>query len=171
MCRPCTNGKQREFRSRNPEDTALKSREYRSKNIEKARAYSKKWGENNKESRRGTLVRRRAADPKGEWSKTTLANCKARALKAKIPFSITSADILPLCVDFCPALGFKLNYPVECISGAGPMADSPSLDRIIPSLGYTVGNIVVISKMANCIKQDANAYQIAAVAKWLEGLE
>jgi len=43
----------------------------------------------------------------------------------------------------------------------------PSLDRIIPELGYIKGNVVFISNWANIIKQDASEKELYAVADWL----
>ena len=44
---------------------------------------------------------------------------------------------------------------------------SPTLDRLIPELGYVPGNIAVISMKANRIKSDTdNPAEMAAVALW-----
>ena len=45
--------------------------------------------------------------------------------------------------------------------------EKPSLDRIIPELGYIKGNVVFISNWANIIKQDATEKELYAVADWL----
>lgn len=49
----------------------------------------------------------------------------------------------------CPMLGIKLEFGFD---KQGGNFNSPSLDRIIPELGYTKGNVMVISKRANMIK-------------------
>ena len=49
--------------------------------------------------------------------------------------------------------------------------DSPSLDRIVPELGYVTSNVRVISWRANAIKRNACADEIEAVALWLRSLE
>jgi hypothetical protein len=41
--------------------------------------------------------------------------------------------------------------------------NSPSLDRIIPELGYVKGNIMVISHKANTIKSNANIEELEKV--------
>jgi uncharacterized protein YejL (UPF0352 family) len=43
---------------------------------------------------------------------------------------------------------------------------SPQLDRLVPELGYVVGNVAVISRLANTIKSNATPQQIRAVADW-----
>ena len=49
--------------------------------------------------------------------------------------------------------------------------NSPSLDRCIPYLGYTRGNVKVISMKANRIKTDANSNEIAAVLNYVLKIE
>jgi hypothetical protein len=44
---------------------------------------------------------------------------------------------------------------------------SPSLDRIVPKLGYTVGNVCVISQRANILKRDATPDELYAVANYM----
>ncbi len=80
---------------------------------------------------------------------------------AGIPFNLSIEDIV--IPDRCPALGIPLR-PGSGVSHDG----SPQLDRLVPDLGYVKGNVVVISRLANTIKQRATANQIRAVADWYE---
>lgn len=90
-----------------------------------------------------------------------LHRAKARARDLGVPFDLTPADIsIP---ETCPVLGIVL-----CRSeGDGFKAASPSLDRIVPELGYVRGNIVVISNRANLLKRDATRAEIEALAAWM----
>jgi hypothetical protein len=90
-----------------------------------------------------------------------MEGAKARAREAGIPFALTPEDIV--IPDRCPALGIPLR-PGAKVSHNG----SPQLDRLIPELGYVRGNVVVISRLANTIKQNATPDQIRAVADWYE---
>lgn len=73
---------------------------------------------------------------------------KHRAKRQGVPFDIAWTDIaIP---EYCPMLGIKMEH------GADNHHNSPSLDKIVPRLGYIVGNIQVISKRANRIKTDAS---------------
>lgn len=45
--------------------------------------------------------------------------------------------------------------------------DLPTLDRIIPELGYIKGNVKVISWLANTIKSCGNAEQHDLVVKYI----
>ena len=48
--------------------------------------------------------------------------------------------------------------------------NSPSLDRIVPELGYIPSNVVVISYKANAIKRNATPQEIRRVADFYERL-
>lgn len=66
--------------------------------------------------------------------------------------------------EFCPVLGMKL----ECNAGTGhAKQNSPSLDKVIPELGYVKGNVQVISYLANVMKHDATPEQMLRFAKWV----
>ena len=83
-----------------------------------------------------------------------------RATKLALPFDLTVADVI--IPDACPILGIPLS------KGSGRcQANSPSLDRRNPSLGYVRGNVAVISHRANTIKNDATTEELAAVLNWL----
>ena len=46
--------------------------------------------------------------------------------------------------------------------------DSPSIDRLIPELGYIKGNVNVISLRANIIKNNATKDELIKIANWME---
>lgn len=76
---------------------------------------------------------------------------KIRFSKRNIEFSITKEDIE--MVEFCPLLNIKIDYKV----GNGRKNwNSASIDRIDNSKGYVPGNVWVISKLANTMKNCAS---------------
>lgn len=86
---------------------------------------------------------------------------KVRARKCNVPFAITIDDFeIPTR---CPILGIELKQNIGKISAA-----SPSLDRIVPALGYVPGNVAVLSNRANSIKNNATYNELIAIAKWLK---
>lgn len=98
----------------------------------------------------------RRAEPK----RRLLAAAKARSKAGGIPFSITLEDFeYPDC---CPILGTK--FEVGCFRRA------PSLDRIDPKKGYVPGNVWVISRKANVMKNDATLEELKAFGNWLNTL-
>lgn len=121
---------------------AAKGRAWRAANGDQARSNKRAWMSSNPEQ-------------------VMLNSARQRAKRVGVPFNIDLGDInIP---QLCPVLGI----PLHRNSGNGPSANSPSLDRIIPSLGYVKGNVAVISNRANIIKQDANPEEILAVYNWL----
>jgi len=92
---------------------------------------------------------------------------RSRATANGIPFSISEADFAELPTH-CPALGIELQYDGN--RGKGAFDDSPSLDRIVPSLGYVPGNVVIISQRANRIKNDATVEELVKIAEFFSKL-
>lgn len=93
---------------------------------------------------------------------------KARALKEGIPFSIEEEDIV--IPKKCPILNIPLNLKIPERGDRGNNIrnyDSPSLDKIIPSLGYVKDNIWVISYRANTIKNNCTFEEIEKLYKSL----
>lgn len=88
---------------------------------------------------------------------------KYRARRRNIPFTLTLGDIT--VPERCPVLGIPLHVTPDASGGRD---GSPTLDRLIPALGYTKSNIAVISYRANRIKNDSNPTELRCVADWLE---
>lgn len=94
------------------------------------------------------------------YKKYIIRSAKRRALSQGIPFDIDYTDIsIP---EYCPLLGIKLNKHV----GEGKLHDdSPSLDKIIPELGYTKGNVWIISNKANRMKSNATIEELELLVR------
>ena len=84
-----------------------------------------------------------------------IRNSKYTAKRRGIYFDLKYTDFeLP---EYCPILGIKLEY------GAGNDGNAPqhaTLDRIDNSKGYIPGNVMVISRLANAMKNEASFEQI-----------
>lgn len=104
-----------------------------------------------------------AAWRRADYRRGMFTRCKTAA-KQGIPFDLESYEDIPYATH-CPVFGVLLEM------GQGSMHPfSPSLDRIVPALGYTKGNIIVVSLRANTIKSDATPEEIAKVAKFYQRL-
>ena len=92
-----------------------------------------------------------------------LTSLRGRAKAKGLPFNLTLEDLV--IPEKCPVLDIPLirNYEKGHSSH-----NSPSVDQIIPELGYVKGNVIVISVLANRIKQDATPEQIIKVGKFFE---
>lgn len=93
-------------------------------------------------------------------------NVKKRAKKEKTLFELTINDIPDIPI-ICPILGIK----IKANHLAGPLDCSPSLDRIIPSLGYIKGNVRFISNRANRLRSDATTVELKLLAKDSEEID
>lgn len=82
---------------------------------------------------------------------------KKRAKKSDIPFNIEPEDI-PNIPEYCPVLGIYIKNGIKSSHD-----NSPSLDKIIPELGYVKDNIRIISHRANRIKNDATVEELKLV--------
>lgn len=159
LCRTCYN---RESDRRNPvtaKDRQVRSaRKYRAKpeSRQKAKEYNKAYYATN-----GS--RYRALNKK--WRQThrehqMVIQARKRAKEKGWECTITHEDIkIP---EYCPVLGVKLQ-----VGSNVRLPESPSIDRIDSSKGYTPDNIAVISEKANRIKNDANLSDILLIADYM----
>lgn len=101
--------------------------------------------------------------------KIMLMSAKNRARKTGCPCRISAQDIRDVWPKdgMCPVFGIRLKHNYDSAGSHSPV--SPSLDKIKPELGYVVGNIVVMSMMANRIKNDITDPEIfRKIANWIE---
>jgi hypothetical protein len=83
-----------------------------------------------------------------------------RAQKQNIPFNLEESDIV--IPKFCPVLGIELKI------APGKAQDcSPSIDKIVPALGYVKGNICIISWRANLLKNNATLDELERVTDYV----
>lgn len=106
---------------------------------------------------------KKAADYKSKWfvyqARLKKAECKAKG----IPYDLTPSYLESIWTDNCPVFGKPF------VRFDKTNSDSPALDRLVPSLGYTKGNVVYISARANRIKYDASVEELRQVLKFVEG--
>ena len=93
--------------------------------------------------------------------KRMITHTRRRARKAGIPFNLKYTDIV--IPDICPALGIPL------FRGNGRVcANSPTLDRIVPEIGYVRGNVIVVSHKANAMKNNATLEEMQRLVAFYE---
>lgn len=148
--------------------TAIKRRLFDAKKIATPELIAKRWHaalphEEKLRERRLKARQKAVDDPIGRWVSVAVRASKQRARDKGLPHNITIDYLYSICVETCPALGVKLVY-----SNAGhQIATSANLDRIKPDLGYVVGNVRVISKRANCVRNDATFDEFKMIYEWL----
>ena len=104
---------------------------------------------------------RRITSNEESYKKYLLRGAKQRALRQEVTFDITLSDInIP---EYCPLLNIKLVKHVgNKLAGTD---NSPSIDKIIPELGYVRGNVWVISNRANRLKNDATLEELRLLVR------
>lgn len=157
------------WRKENPEKRREQARR------DAANAYAKDPDKFRERSRQYRLSlpedeRRQLSQQAWEWQKRhrswyILKNAQYRAKRDGLPFYIKIEDVV--IPEICPVLGIRLEFSPGP-GGRGFGDSSPSLDKIVPSLGYVPGNIRVISYRANSLKKDATADELRAVLDYVE---
>lgn len=89
-------------------------------------------------------------------------NARQRAKRRYIEFDITTNHLIDIAPVRCPVFNWKLKY------GPGPLQIySASIDRIDPDCGYVIGNVRIISSLANTMKNDASEDELIMFAEWV----
>ena len=134
----------KDYYQRHKEESLAKSRKYNKDHAEEIAAKRKIYSVGYKEQ---------------NLKQYLISAAKFRAKKKGIPFDLSPDDFsIP---DVCPVFGHPFEPPKKNAWW------SPSLDRIIPALGYVKGNVQVISMRANAIKSDASLEEIEKIAEYL----
>lgn len=122
--------------------------------------YNRKWRAKNIERLR---VSKAAYDKEHNFERKdakVLSGIRERARKKGLEFDLTLEDVSEYSV--CPVFGFEL------VRGDGkPQFNSPSVDRIDSSKGYTKDNVQILSQLANAMKQNATPEQLIVFAEWV----
>ena len=93
---------------------------------------------------------------------------KRRAKQGNVPFELETEYLKSIFPNdgLCPVFKTPLVWGGE----GDERNNSPSLDRIVPELGYVEGNVVWISNRANILKRDATWEELHRVAEWLKSV-
>lgn len=100
-----------------------------------------------------------------DTAKTHLNAIRHRCKKKNLKFDMTLEDLkIP---EFCPILGIPLLQEWGAGNGVGQF-NSPSVDKVVPMLGYVSGNVQVVSNRANMMKKDATIENIRSLLAYME---
>ncbi len=92
---------------------------------------------------------------------------EARAKRDGIDFTLTR-DNCPIIPDMCPICNIPLFTRKD--RKKGPCSNSPTLDRINSSKGYTPENVRIISHRANRLKSDMSIEELEKLLLYMKGL-
>lgn len=138
-CKTCKIEYDRNYRKSDKVQTYYKSKEYR----EKKKLYEYERRINSPEIIMYTWV-------------------KNRAKRKNLPFNLEISDII--IPDKCPLLEIPIFMKPYKQKGSF-CPNSPSIDKIIPKLGYIKGNIMIISMKANIMKSNASIEELKTFSK------
>ena len=104
---------------------------------------------------------------KQQHIKTYLKNARSRSMRDNVPFELTYEYLLSIATDECPVFHTPFEWGVSGL-GKGHMKDNcPTLDRILPELGYVEGNVAFISHRANRLKDNGTMQEHYDIADWI----
>lgn len=93
-----------------------------------------------------------------------LYSLQKRAKAKGVVFDLDESDLV--IPKLCPVLGIPLERNT---GGRGHTSNSPSIDRIDPTKGYTKDNVKVISMRANQLKSDGTVEELSLVLDYMKG--
>lgn len=114
---------------------------WRAKEKKKWSGYTKAWRERNPYKSKVSLFR-------------------AKSKRAGLPFDLDEEWFEANTPEFCPVLGIKLD--------TGDRRSVSSVDKLIPSKGYTKENCRIISLKANMLKNDASIEDLEKIIAYMK---
>ena len=129
------------------------------KDPDKQREYQKQWMKKEKRNRPAIATPR--------FFTFRVSKLRDKAKNKEIDFNINSKYLSKIWPEDgkCPALKIKMK---KGQSNGGGSYNSPSIDRIVPELGYIKGNIHWVSKLANNIMSSATPDQVIQVGEYFK---
>ena len=136
------------WKKKNRDKLNVYQKAYREKNKAKKSEYDSLYQKTHKAQRKKTSRKYNKKKRKNDLVYYLLKQAKQRSKDYNLAFSIDREDIV--IPEYCPVLGIKLFFGNKTVKN-----NSPTVDKIIPALGYVKGNVRVISYRANHLKNNA----------------
>lgn len=163
-CVKCTNELNVRWKKKTGYDKRFRDSEGRK---EKRTAVSRNWRHNNPLQAKRWSSSDKGKQYNAEWDKGAgkirrlLSNVRTRAKSKGLEFSLCADDLI--IPEYCPVLGIKLDYDANKRT-----YNTPSVDRIDNTKGYTPDNVRIISWRANRLKWDANVDELEAILRYMK---
>lgn len=108
-----------------------------------------------------------AIDQKKRQIASACATARRRARLLNLPFNIDTKYLQSIAGNECPIFRTPLVWGYSGLGRGRFLENGPQLDRIVPELGYVVGNVAFISHRANRIKSEGSMVEHYAIADWI----
>lgn len=149
QCSVCGGSAQKPYKERAPICAKCSRRRWRLKNADRIRAYFRERRRAKRDEINAHARSWRAANKDRTRISRLLDAAKLRAKIAGVPFSLETIAL----TESCPICA-RVFTPITGKQG-GSVPSSPSIDRIIPALGYTAENTWLICRGCNATKSNA----------------
>ena len=148
---------------------ALYDKKYYEKNKEKITARVNKYRQENNEAVkiRKANYRQRTKGKKPSILNALLSRARERARLKKLPFDLTMEWIETVAVSHCPITLEPLDWARDQVVDGKPGPNSPSIDKIIPELGYVQSNCAIMSHRGNMIKSNGTIDEHLRVVQYM----
>lgn len=147
---------------------AFDRKAYYQRTREKQLATAAEWRKTNPKRHAEVTLKsarsRKVRDPVGYL----LEKAKVRAAASGVEFSLTRDDLI--IPDTCPILGIPLFFKEYSAEKGSRNPNSPSIDRVDPSKGYTKDNVLVCSWRANHLKNDGTYEEFKKLVEFMAGI-
>lgn len=162
------------WKNMTPEQQQAHRERERTRRKTKANCTPEEWAEVQRKRRAGAARRgNRDVEKARELRRsphyrfTAWANsCRARAKELGVPCDIDGEYLKSIYTTHCPVLGVEFAPRDDRKTNAPYCA---TVDRIVPELGYTRGNVIIVCRRANNIKSDASIDEIQKVLDFYSG--
>lgn len=148
----------RDWYLKNRETVSKRSREYYLQNKEQFKLYS-------------TTRKQAASDNRLMWKDyrlgKMLSSAKYRAKQRCLNFNLTMDFLMSIANDNCPVDGLPMDWSVDENKKLQPMLRTPSIDKIVPSLGYVQGNVQIICWQYNSWKRNMSIHDMRTLLSYL----
>ena len=166
--------RKKKYNQKNKVEIAKRNKDWRLKNRPELLEKKKQYYEKNKEKIAEHDREYRKKNPYQIQSTSLSSSARKRAKQKNIPIDldfISTPNMLDwlkrqpncVCCDRVFGIGYKGKFRFQ--------NNSPSLDRLIPSLGYISGNVFLICFRCNALKNDATLKELETVLGWMKKTE
>jgi len=153
-CKVCCKSSDQKYHEKNTERRRIYRKEYHEQNKTKVNDRHRAW----KKQQRGTI---------DYTFRGLLTGARSRAKRSNLPFDLTLEWLESMFVSHCPITLQPLDWGKEEVANGKAGPNSPSIDKIIPELGYVKSNCAIISYRGNRIKTDGTIDEHRRVVQYM----